>query len=106
MCSKYGEEEIISVPLPDNKYKEMYAVVKKVLTGSRMNVLCEDGKSRLARVPGGKRRGLGRIKRNDLLIISPWDIQNEKADIVYKYRKYQVKFLSERHSLPEAVDIF
>jgi translation initiation factor 1A len=78
----------------------MFAIVKRVLGGSRMDVHSADGKSRLARIPGRMRRRMGRIKMGDLIIISPWNIQDEKADIVYRYRKSQIRFLSRRDMLP------
>jgi translation initiation factor 1A len=100
------EQNNIRLPLPENHENEMFAIVDRVLGGSRMNVNCEDGKSRLARIPGRKRRRMGRIKMGDLLIISPWDIQDEKADILYRYKMSQAKFLSRRKILPEEIDVF
>jgi initiation factor 1A len=41
----------------------------------------------------------------DLIIISPWDIQDEKADILYRYRKNQIRFLSKRNMLPFEISI-
>ena len=35
--------------------KEMFAVVAKILGGSRMDVKCQDGNSRMARIPGSKK---------------------------------------------------
>lgn len=99
-------EEVIRVPLPKRRENEMFAIVERVVGGSRMNVICGDGRSRLARIPGGRKRGMGRIRRNDLLIISPWDIQDEKADVKYHYRKNQARFLSRKKKLPDQIDIF
>jgi translation initiation factor 1A len=84
----------------------MFAIVKQVVGGSRMQVICEDGKSRLARIPGGRKRRIGRIRRDDLLIISPWDVQNEKADVHYRYRKNQARFLSRKRYLNAHINIF
>ena len=84
----------------------MFAVVEQVLGGSRMNVNCEDGKSRMARIPGGKKRRIRKIKTGDLLIVSPWDIQDEKADIQFKYKRNQAKLLSRRRVLPENINVF
>ena len=68
--------------------------------------VCSDGKSRLARIPGRKKRKLKRIRDGDLLIISPWDIQDEKADILHKYKRNQARFLSRRNILPDVIDVF
>ncbi len=101
-----NKTEEIQVPLPKSKKNELFAVVDTVLGGSRMSVACEDGKSRLARIPGGKRRRIGRIRGGDLLIICPWDVQDEKADVVYRYRTNQARFLSRRRALPEQMNVF
>ena len=47
-----------------------------------------------------------RVRAGDLLIIKPWDIQNEKADIVFRYSRTQAISLSKRHLLPEAINVF
>lgn len=91
---------------PKHWKKEMYAVVESIFAGSRMKVACADGVSRLARIPGGKRRSIKRIRVGDLLIVIPWDIQDEKADIVYHYKIYQARSLSRMNKLPEEINIF
>ncbi len=101
-----NESEYVQVPLPKKQENEMFAVVDRRLGGSRMNVSCSDGKSRLARIPSRKKRKLKRIRDGDLLIISPWDIQDEKADILHKYKKNQARFLSRRNILPDEIDVF
>jgi translation initiation factor 1A len=100
------EEENIRLPLPNTTKNEVFAVVDQRLGRSRMNVTCGDGKSRLARIPGSKRRKLKKIVIGDLLIIKPWDIQNDKADIRFKYKRNQVKLLSRKKLLPDEIDVF
>ena len=100
-----GEEEYIRLPLPKKQEKQLFAIADQLLGGSRMTVICEDGKSRMARIPGKMKRKQ-RIRAGDLLIIKPWDIQNEKADIVFRYKRTQASALSRRHLLPEAIDVF
>jgi translation initiation factor 1A len=99
MKYKYGQENL-RIPIPEKNGNEMFAIVSRVLGGSRMDVQSADGKPRLARIPGRMKRRLGRIKMGDLIIISPWDIQDEKADILYRYRKNQIRFLNRRNMLP------
>jgi len=99
------QEEYIRLPLPNRNKNEMFAIAEQLMGGSRMTVVCEDGKSRMARIPGKMKRKQ-RIRAGDLLIIKPWDIQNEKADIVFRYKKTQASSLSRRHLLPEAIDVF
>ena len=100
-----SEQDNIRVPIPNKSKKEIFAVVNKILGGSRMDVKCEDGKSRLAHIPGSKRRRMGRIRIGDLLIVAPWDIQDEKADIIYRYRNNQAKLLKRKNVLPKELAI-
>ena len=99
------EQDNILVPTTIKSNNEIFAVVNKILAGSRMDVKCEDGKSRMARILGSKRRRIGRIRLGDLLIVIPWDIQDEKADIYYRYRNNQVKILKKKNLLPDELVI-
>jgi translation initiation factor 1A len=98
-------DEYIRLRLPKKQNKEMYAIAEQLMGGSRMNVICEDGKARLARIPGRMKRR-ARVRTGDLLIIKPWDIQNEKADVIHRYRRTQSQILSKRKLLPEELDVF
>jgi len=99
------EEEYIRLPLPDKRKNEIFAIADRLMGGSRLNVICADGKSRMARIPGRMKRKQ-RVRTGDLVIIKPWDIQNEKADIVYRYTRTQAVILSRRKLLPEEIDVF
>jgi translation initiation factor 1A len=46
------------------------------------------------------------IREGDLLILRPWEFQDEKADITYRYTLTQAKYLSRTGRLPEAVRLF
>jgi translation initiation factor 1A len=100
-----GSGEYIRLHLPKKEKNEMFAIAERLMGGSRINVICADGKSRLARIPGRMKRRQ-RVRAGDLVIIKPWDIQNEKADIVYRYRRTQAIVLSRRNLLPEEIDVF
>ena len=98
-------EEYIRLKLPNKNKNEMFAIADRLMGGSRINVICADGKSRMARIPGRMKRRQ-RVRAGDLVIIKPWDIQNEKADIIFRYRKTQAMVLSRRKLLPEEIDVF
>jgi translation initiation factor 1A len=102
-----GEEEegYFRIPLPRRQNQEMFAIADQLLGGSRINVICEDKKARMARIPGKMKRK-ARVRAGDLLIIKPWDIQNEKSDIVFRYSKTQAISLSRRNMLPEELNVF
>ncbi len=97
--------EYIRLRLPKRQNKEMFAIAEQLMGGSRINAVCDDGKSRMARIPGKMKRR-ARVRAGDLLIIKPWDIQNEKADIVYRYNRTQANTLSRRKLLPEEINVF
>ncbi|MFO7677480.1 MAG: translation initiation factor 1A [Thermoplasmatota archaeon] len=81
----------VRLPLPREDNNEIFAIVDRQLGGSRMNVICGDGKSRFSRIPGGKRRQIKKLRIGDLLTIRPWEIQDEKADALFSYKKKQGK---------------
>ncbi len=89
--------------MPDPTLKEMFAVADELLGASKMIVMCEDGKSRMARIPGKMKRRMW-IKPGDLIIIKPWDFQDDKADVKYRYIKVQSANLSKRGLIPELLD--
>ena len=99
------EEEYIRLKLPNKRKNEMFAIADRLMGGSRINVICADGKSRMARIPGRMKRKQ-RVRAGDLVIIRPWDIQNDKADIIHRYRRTQSNILSRRKLLPEEIDVF
>ena len=99
------EGEYIRLRLPRKQNKELFAIAERLLGGSRIHMICEDGRARLARIPGKMKRR-ARVRAGDLCIIRPWDIQNEKADIIYRYSRTQSITLSKRRLLPEDLDVF
>lgn len=98
-------EEHIRLRLPRRNTGEIFAIAEHLMGGSRMNVVCADGKARLARIPGRMKRR-ARVRAGDLLIVLPWDVQDAKADVVYRYTKTQSRILSRRNLLPENLDVF
>lgn len=104
-ATQEGDEGYYRLPLPNRKNNELFAIADQLLGGSRIHVVCEDKKSRMARIPGKMKRK-ARVRTGDLLIIKPWDIQNEKADIVFRYSRTQASSLSRRKMLPEEINVF
>jgi translation initiation factor 1A len=100
-----SEDGYYRLPLPNRKKNELFAIADQLLGGSRIHVVCEDKKSRMARIPGKMKRK-ARVRAGDLLIIKPWDIQDEKADIVFRYSRTQAGSLSRRKLLPEEINVF
>lgn len=103
---KKDEDEEAGIPqriqLPEKG--EIFGIVEHLLGASKMKVICADGKSRLARIPGKIKKKLW-IRQGDLVILKPWDFQDEKADIVWRYTRTQAKNLKNRGLLPEQISI-
>ncbi|MBS3123073.1 translation initiation factor eIF-1A [Candidatus Woesearchaeota archaeon] len=77
--------------------REVLGVVQQRLGGSRMRVLCLDGKERICRIPGRLRRALW-VRESDVVIVEPWELGGDsKGDVVHKYRnKAEVDFLKKK----------
>ena len=99
------DQPMIRVRLPQGK--EVLGIVQQRVGGSRMKVLCLDGKERMCRIPGRLRRGLW-VRENDVIIVEPWELGGDvKGDVVYKYRsKAEVAFLKRRGLLDAIEDDF
>jgi translation initiation factor 1A len=95
----------IRVPLPKTRINEMFAIADQILGGRRVRVVCADGETRLARIPGKMRRRQW-VREGDLIVVQPWDFQDAKADVKKRYTKTQSLYLSRKGVLPEIVDVF
>ena len=89
-----GEEERITrAKLP--RGEEMIGVIEQRLGGNKMFVNCLDGKKRNCRVPGRLKRALW-LRPGDVVIVEPWELDKNKADIIFKYPSNQVAWLKEK----------
>jgi len=100
-----GPTENIRVTLPYKPKGEMFAVAETFQGGSRLQLICEDGKRRMGRIPGKLRRRMW-VRENDLLIIVPWSFQDSKADVKFRYTPTQTSNLKRRGKIPEILDIY
>ncbi|MFH0701736.1 MAG: translation initiation factor eIF-1A [Candidatus Woesearchaeota archaeon] len=97
MAEQPPSEEQIMIRVRVPQGREVLGVVQQRLGGSRMRVLCLDGKERICRIPGRLRRALW-VRENDVVIIEPWELGgDEKGDVVHKYKsKSEVEFLKKK----------
>ena len=63
---------------------EVFAVVTGMLGANRIAVRCADGTERTARIPGRMQKRVW-IRKDDIVLVSPWDWQDEKADVEWRY---------------------
>jgi len=81
--------------LPDRDKGEMFGIVVAMLGGGHVKVKCEDGKERLGRIPGKLRKRIW-IREGDVVIVVPWQFQDEKCDIIWRYTNPQVEWLERK----------
>ncbi|MBU1020398.1 MAG: translation initiation factor eIF-1A [Firmicutes bacterium] len=85
------QEDIRRVKLP--RGLQSIGLLDKRLGGSRCNVRCLDGKTRICRIPGRLKRRLW-VREGDIVLVEPWELGGDaKGDIIFKYKPIQVKWL-------------
>ena len=100
-----GEPEFVRVRLPRKKDNEIFGIADQLLGASRIKIMCADGKFRMGRIPGKIKKRMW-IREGDLVIVQPWEFQDEKANIQYRYTRTQAMYLSRKKMLPKSIDIF
>jgi translation initiation factor 1A len=73
---------------------EVFAVVTDMLGANRVRVRCMDGTERTARIPGKMQKRIW-IREDDVVLVEPWDWQDEKGDITWRYEKQEADQLRE-----------
>ena len=63
---------------------QLYGLVKKKYGNGRAQILCDDGTTRLGSLRGTLRRRC-RLEENDIIIICPFEFQDNKGTIIHKY---------------------
>ena len=93
------QQQITRIRLP--RGNQSLGIVESRLGGSRMRVICMDGKRRICRIPGRLKRRLW-VRAADIAIVEPWEFGgDQKGDILYKYTKSQVQFLKRKGFLKQ-----
>jgi len=88
------EEEIIRVRTPQKG--EVLGITVALLGGGRLEVKCEDGFTRICRIPGRMRRRMW-VRVSDLVLVQPWEVQSqERGDIIWKYSRAQAVWIERK----------
>ena len=87
------EDDFVRVKIP--RGRQSIGIVEQRLGGSRARVRCFDGKSRICRIPGRLKRKLW-IRENDIVLVEPWELDNEKGDIIFKYKPVHLPILKKK----------
>ena len=86
-------EGIIRVKIP--RGREVIGILEQRMGGSRTKVRCLDGITRLCRIPGRLKRKLW-IREGDIILVEPWEYDNAKGDIIFKYKPTHIEWLKAK----------
>ncbi|ADI73317.1 translation initiation factor eIF-1A [Methanohalobium evestigatum Z-7303] len=86
---------VTRVRTPRKDKNEVFATVSTLLGGKRVKLQCMDGTERMGRIPGSKKKRMW-IREGDIVIALPWDFQDEKADVIWKYTRPQIEWLDKK----------
>ncbi len=102
MAKKKRREETgpKEVPLPNPEEGTMICIVERILGADHLLIRCADGVQRKARIPGSMRRRVW-IKEGDIVLAAPWDFKPDRADVIYRYERDEVKLLVEKGLVPQ-----
>jgi len=78
--------------MPDDD--ELFAVVTRHDGGNHVRVQCEDGENRMGRIPGRMKYRTW-IEEGDVVLVEPWDWQDEKANVEWRYTNQDAEQLRD-----------
>lgn len=93
-----AQQEVVRVRLP--RGKEVLGILEQRLGAARVLIRCLDGKSRNCRVPGRLKRKLW-IREGDVVLVEPWEFDNEKGDVIFKYNPAAIEWLKRKGFLKD-----
>lgn len=93
--SRENSESILNRRLRLPKGREVIGMITQRLGAGRMFVACTDGKTRNCRVPGRLKRDMW-LREEDVVIVEPWEFDDNKGDILFKYTKNEVEKLKSQ----------
>ena len=73
------EQTVTRVRTQRRDKNEILATVESFLAQNRLRLRCMDGVVRMGRIPGSMKKKTW-IREGDVVIIVPWEFQNEKAE--------------------------
>jgi len=90
------EEEMEISRIRSPRKDEVLGSVELMLGGDKVRAKCDDGNTRICRIPGKLRKRIW-IRTGDLILVQPWKVQtNERGDIVFRYTSTQANWLKRK----------
>ena len=93
-------EPVTRVRTPNRNENEVLGTVTGMLGGSRVTVRCLDSTTRMCRIRGKMKKRTW-VREGDIVIVVPWDFQDEKGDVVWRYTGPQADWLLKKGFLKE-----
>ncbi len=88
------ELEVARIRIP--REGEVLGVVEMMLGADKVRANCDDGKTRICRIPGRLRKRVW-VRVGDLILIQPWKVQSDKrGDIIFRYTPTQANWLKRK----------
>ncbi|MDI6798731.1 MAG: translation initiation factor eIF-1A [Candidatus Aenigmarchaeota archaeon] len=88
------ELEVARIRIP--RQGEVLGVVEMMLGADKVRGKCDDGNTRICRIPGRLRKKVW-VKIGDLILIQPWKVQSEeRGDIIFRYTPTQANWLRRK----------
>ncbi|MFA6331974.1 MAG: translation initiation factor eIF-1A [Methanoregula sp.] len=91
-------DEIVRVKLPQKRNRELFGSAELMMGANHIRIRCFDGVTRMGRIKGKIKKKVW-IREGDILIVIPWNFQDEKCDIIYRYTGPQVEWLRRNNYL-------
>ena len=88
-----SENELQDIILPGEG--QVLGVAVKMLGLDRIMINCDDNKQRLCRIIGKLKRRVW-IRENDIVLVSPWEFDQKRGDIVWRYTRNQTEWLRRK----------
>src|SRR2546428_13908751 len=98
MCRTNAMSEATLKQLVKAEQGELLGRVLKLTGGALVIGKCADGQTGAARSRGKLKRRMW-IRENDIVLVSPWDFDNRKADILWRYIRAHADWLEANNYL-------
>ena len=102
--NKNQVQENKNTRLKDVNQSQEYAQITKCLGNCRFEVLCFDGKKRMA-IMCGKMRKRVFVNAHEIVLVSLREWQDSKCDIIEKYSASDVMKLKQKNLIPKSIKL-